>query len=114
MRILIVEDEFFPAVLLEEDLRAAGWTTVGPCATLAQAMSAAETENFDLAILDINLKGEMVYPLADELVTRGIPFIFLSGYTSRDLPERFRGLPKLSKPYNSVMLCKEIERVAAG
>jgi DNA-binding response OmpR family regulator len=112
MRILIVEDEFFPAVLLEEDLRAAGWTTVGPYATLAQAMSAAETEKFDLAVLDINLKGEMVYPLADELAARGIPFIFLSGYAGRDLPERFRGLPKLSKPYNATLLRKEIERVA--
>ena len=114
MRILIVEDEFFPGVLLEEDLRAAGWTTLGPYPTLSQAMSAAAAEQFDLAVLDINLKGEMVYPLADELTARGIPFMFLSGYTGRDLPERFRELPKLSKPYNAALLREEIERIAAS
>lgn len=112
MRILIVEDEFFPGILLEEDLRAAGWTTLGPYPTLSQAMSAAEAEQFDLAVLDINLKGEMVYPLADKLTARSIPFIFLSGYTGRDLPERFRELPRLSKPYNMAILREEIERIS--
>jgi two-component system, response regulator PdtaR len=112
MRILIVEDEFLPAILLEGDLREAGWTTVGPYTTLAKAMSALDTEQFDLAVLDINLNGEMVYPLAEELRKREIPFIFLSGYTARDLPEEFRGLPRLSKPYNAALLRKEIERVS--
>lgn len=112
MRIFIVEDEFFAAILLEEDLRTAGWSTLGPFTTLNQARGAAKTEQFDLAILDVNLDGEMVYPLADDLAARGIPFIFLSGYLSRDLPERFKATPKISKPYDAVLLRKEIERVA--
>jgi hypothetical protein len=74
---------------------------------------AAETEPFDFAVLDINLNGKMVYPLADDLLSRGIPFIFLSAYTSRDLPERFRDTPRLSKPFDAAILKREIERVAA-
>jgi DNA-binding response OmpR family regulator len=111
MRIFIVEDEFLAAMLLEDELRARGWLTLGPFTTLKQARDAAETEQFDLAILDINLGGEMVYPLADELAARGIPFIFLSGYLSRDLPERFKVRPKLSKPFNAPLLHGEIERI---
>ena len=114
MRIFVVEDEFFAAVLLEQELHAAGWATVGPFSTLKQARTAAETEQFDLALLDINLKGEMVYPLADELAARGIPFIFVSGYLSRDLPERFQARPKISKPYNTTTLRREIEKIAGA
>jgi DNA-binding response OmpR family regulator len=113
VRILIVEDEFFAAVLLEEDLRAAGWEPIGPFTTLARAIEAARAEIFDVAILDVNLNGEMVYPLADELAERKRPFIFLSGYGLRDLPERFRSLPKVAKPYNRASLMKEVERAAA-
>ena len=112
MRILIVEDEFFAAHLLEEDLRAAGFVTLGPFTTLGRAIEAARSEDFDLAILDVNLNGEMVYPLADELVARGMPFVFLSGYSLRDLPERFRTLPKVSKPYSAPVLMAEIQRIA--
>ena len=111
LRVLIVEDEFLAAVALEEDLHQEGWTTLGPYVTLAQTLNAAETEDFDLAVLDINLKGEMVYPLADELTARSIPFIFLSGYAGRDLPERFRTCAKLTKPCNAAVLRAEIKRV---
>ena len=108
MRILIVEDEFLVGLLLEEDLRSAGCSIVGPFSTLEVATQASRRERFDLAILDINLNGDMVYPLADELSARGIPFIFLSGYISANLPERFRQSPQLAKPHDPAALLTKL------
>ena len=109
VRVLLVEDEFLVAVMLEQDLRAAGHSILGPFKDLAQAIAATRREQFDLAILDINLNGEAVYPLADELLARGIPFLFLSGYV--ELPERFRASPRVSKPHNPAALIRTIQRM---
>jgi DNA-binding response OmpR family regulator len=108
MRVLIAEDEFLVSVQLEEDLRSAGCSILGPFSTLEAATRASHSERFDLAILDINLNGRRVYPLADELSARGVPFIFLSGYIATDLPERFRGMPHITKPHEPAALLKEI------
>jgi two-component system, response regulator PdtaR len=113
MRVLIVEDEFLVGIQLEDDLRAAGCSIVGPFNTLEKATQAARRDRFDLAILDVNLNGQMVYPLADELSARGIPFIFLSGYVSGDLPARFRRSPQVTKPHDPAVLSKEVQRVVA-
>jgi CheY-like chemotaxis protein len=112
-RVLIVEDEFFLAILLEEDLEAAGCTIIGPFKTVKTAVDAARNEAFDVAILDINLNGQMVYPLAEELSSRQIPFLFLSGYGFGDLPEEFRDVPRLAKPYETTMLLRELQRLLA-
>jgi len=112
MRILIAEDEFLVGVHLEEDLRSAGCSIVGPFSSLETAMRAARRERFDLAVLDINLNGTMVYPLADELSARGIPFIFLSGYIAADLPERFRQARQIAKPHDPAVLIEEIRAAA--
>jgi DNA-binding response OmpR family regulator len=114
MRVLIAEDEFLVGIQLEEDLRSAGCSIVGPFNTLERATQAARCERFDVAILDIHLNGEMVYPLADELSARGVPFILLSGYVTADLPERFRGSPQLTKPYDPAALRKQIRTVIAA
>jgi DNA-binding response OmpR family regulator len=108
MRILIAEDEFLLGIQLEEDLRSAGCSIVGPFTTLETATQASRHEPFDLAILDINLNGHMVYPLADELSARGIPFIFLSGYIPADLPEKFRRSPQIAKPHDPAALLEEV------
>jgi DNA-binding response OmpR family regulator len=112
--ILVAEDEFLVATVLEEDLRAAGYGIVGPFASLAKAVEAARSERFDLAILDVNLNGEMVYPLADELLSRGVPFLFLSGYGKAHLPERFRALPQLAKPYDPRDLLRRVAGCLGG
>jgi len=114
IRVLIAEDEFLVGIQLEEDLRSAGCSIVGPFTTLEAATRAARSERFDLAILDINLNGDMVYPLADEFLARGVPFIFLSGYVAADLPARFRRSPRLTKPHNPAALSKEIRTVVAS
>jgi DNA-binding response OmpR family regulator len=111
MRVLIAEDEFLVGIQLEEDLRSAGCSTVGPFSTLETATRASRFERFDLAILDINLNGDRVYPLADELSERGVPFIFLTGYIAADLPERFRRSPQITKPHDPAALIREIQTV---
>lgn len=108
MRVLVAEDEFLLGIQLEDDLRTAGCSIVGPFSTLEKATLAARRERFDLAVLDINLNGDRVYPLADELWARGVPFIFLSGYLPADLPERFRKSPQIAKPHDPRALIKAI------
>lgn len=96
--ILLVEDEFLLALQLEDLLQSRGGTIRGPYRTLDDAMNAAQREQFDFAILDINLNGTMVYPLADRLLARGTPFLFLTGYSLSNLPERFHPVTRLNKP----------------
>jgi PAS domain S-box-containing protein len=108
-RVLLVEDEFFLRLELEEWLRSAGCTIIGPFSALEPARhQAARGEPIDLAILDANLNGQMVYPLADDLLARGVPVIFLTGYEKASLPARFRVIPQVSKPYDPAALIKEI------
>jgi CheY-like chemotaxis protein len=113
-RILLVEDEFLVATLIEEDLRSAGCSVIGPFARLEPAMAAVKRERIDMAVLDINLNGVMSYPLADELAARRIPLMFLSGYVTMNLPERFRTMPRLSKPYDPKVLIQEVQRLASS
>ena len=109
MRVLIAEDESLVGIQLEEDLRSAGCSILGPFSTLEAATRASRFERFDVAILDINLNGARVYPLADELSARGVPFIFLTGYIAANLPERFRSSPQITKPHDPAVLIKEIQ-----
>jgi DNA-binding response OmpR family regulator len=108
IRVLIAEDEFLVGIQLEEELRAAGCAIVGPFSTLETATLAARRERFDLALLDINLNGIPVYPLADELHALGTPFIFVSGYLSAALPKRFRESPQIAKPHDPAALIRAI------
>lgn len=111
-RVMIVEDEFLLALTLEDDLRDAGAVPLGPYAALAETLAAIEKENFDLAVLDINLDGEMSYPAADALIARGVPFVLLTGYAGTSLPERFRECPRLSKPYDVAGLIETIRELS--
>jgi DNA-binding response OmpR family regulator len=79
-RILVVEDEGLVSMLIEDALLEEGATVVGPFATLADALDAAQTQEFDAALLDVNLRGKTVYPVAELLSERGIPFLLLTGY----------------------------------
>jgi DNA-binding response OmpR family regulator len=107
-RVLLVEDEFLLAITVENDLKAAGADIAGPYHTLQSALAATDHERFDCAVLDVNLGDAMVYPLADELASRSLPFLFLSGYSTEQLPARFAKVPRLSKPYRSTALVAAI------
>lgn len=99
-RILIVEDEAMISMLIEDMVVDFGCEVVGPAARLDHALTLALQEDFDLAVLDINVDGTVIYPVADVLRFRGIPFIFATGYDFRTLPQRFQGSPTLSKPFS--------------
>jgi CheY-like chemotaxis protein len=111
MRILVAEDEFFIALVVEETLQSLGCTVVGPFPDLAQATEAAAQEPVDGAVLDINLGGEMVYPLAERLERNGVPFVFTTGYAIADLPERFRVFDCLRKPVDAITLKRALCRM---
>lgn len=99
LRILVVEDEMMIAFFIEDCLNTLGHTVVGPASRVANALRLLETETFDLALLDINVAGEEIYPVANELKARGIPFVFLSGYGSRGLRGEWVGSAILAKPF---------------
>lgn len=99
LRVLLVEDEIMVAVLLEQMLGEFGYEVVGPVARLAKAVEMAQRERLDLAILDVNLNGKEVYPVAEALAARDIPFIFSTGYGNGGLRARYRDRPTLPKPF---------------
>jgi DNA-binding response OmpR family regulator len=99
-RVLIVEDEFLLGFSLLEDLTEAGAEVVGPVSTVDEALQIVASESFDLAVLDINVRGEMSFAVADELLARNVPLIFLTGYDADVIPDRLQWLPRLGKPYH--------------
>jgi len=103
-RVLIVEDELLVALLLEDFLLELGCTILGPFGSVAKAMDAARTEAFDLAVLDVNLAGEKVYPVAELLTERRIPFLFLSGYGDEAIPADRREWTVCAKPFKGADL----------
>jgi CheY-like chemotaxis protein len=99
--ILIVEDEALVAMLIETVLEDCGCTIVGPCGTVEKALQAAQTEEFDLAVLDVNLHGQKVYPVAEVLTERRIPFVFLSGYGDEAIPPGRGAWKVCAKPFKT-------------
>nr|WP_152712883.1 response regulator [Microvirga tunisiensis] len=99
MRILVVEDEAAISLLLEDMLLDFGCEVVGPAARLSAALDAVAREQVDLAILDVNVAGEPIYPVAEALAQRSIPFVFSTGYGSAGIRDAFRDRPVLQKPF---------------
>lgn len=104
LRVLVVEDELFIAMMLEGALRDEGCVVVGPVPRVANAVKAAQDEPIDVAVLDVNLGGEQVFPVADALVERRVPFVFLTGYGGGVLPAAHADRPVLSKPFKYATL----------
>jgi CheY-like chemotaxis protein len=100
-RILVVEDELLIAMVIEAVLADEACEVVGPIGRLDAALQAAEAEMLDAALLDVNVEGEVVFPVADILARRGIPFAFVTGYGSGRVPAPYRDRPVLTKPYRS-------------
>jgi CheY-like chemotaxis protein len=98
-RVLVVEDEMLIGMLLEDMLTDMGHVVVGVAPRVNDALAAVQKEAFDLAILDVHLNGQAVFPVAEALIERGIPFVFATGYGERGLPDQYRTRPILQKPF---------------
>ena len=105
-RVLVVEDEYFLAVELEDELEMAGAVVIGPIGDLEGALQQVRGDGFDLAVLDLNLGGNRAYPVADALAERGVPFVFASAYTSAEIPLRHEHVRLVEKPYSPSSLIK--------
>ncbi|TCV67358.1 response regulator [Neorhizobium sp. S3-V5DH] len=104
IKVLVVEDEGFVALLIEDMLSDLGCEIVASVAELQEACAVAAAEEIDLAVLDVNLGGERSFPVAEVLLERGVPFIFSTGYGTAGLPEEFIGRPVLAKPFSAKAL----------
>jgi len=96
-RILVVEDELMIRMLLEDMLDELGYTVAAEAAHMDEALEATKNADFDFAILDANLNGQPISPVADALVARGTPFVFATGYG--EMPEPYRDRLTLKKPF---------------
>jgi CheY-like chemotaxis protein len=111
LRVLVVEDEYFLADDIEQILKAHGAEIVMLSGTVADAISRIKADGFEVALLDINLRGEMAYSAADELKQREVPFGFITGYDKQAIPERFSTIPYWSKPYDGRQLVNDVQRI---
>ena len=108
LRVLVVEDEAAISLLLEDMLLDFGCEVVGPAARLATALQLAKDEPLDVAILDVNVAGEAIYPVVAELAERNIPFVFSTGYGSAGIKDTYRDRPVLQKPFAQHDLKKKL------
>jgi CheY-like chemotaxis protein len=98
-RVLLVEDETLIAMLLEDILDDLGYDVAGSAADFNEGMRLASAESFDFAILDVNVGGREIFPIAEQLAARDIPFIFSTGYGAYGLPDEWKNRPVLPKPF---------------
>jgi CheY-like chemotaxis protein len=110
-RILLVEDEMLVVWLLEDMLADLGCTVVGPASSVNQALAMIDTEAIDAVVLDVNLNGQVSYPIADALAARGVPFVLSTGYDKDTLLDGYRALPVLQKPFHRSELSNRLAKL---
>jgi CheY-like chemotaxis protein len=112
-RVLVVEDEIMIRMLLEDMLDDLGYEVAGAAGSLEEALALARESEIDVAILDVNLNGNPVYPVAAALAGRNVPFIFSTGYGEQGLPEDYRNCQLLQKPFQLENLERALAMVAS-
>lgn len=110
LTVLIVEDEPLIAMSLEDALLDRGVTCLGPAGSVAVALEMIEAGGFDIALLDVNLRGERVDAVADRLAAIGIPFIFTTGHGADGLPDAHRARPVIGKPFRDLDITDALAR----
>jgi len=110
-RVLVVEDQYLVADEMRRVVEGLGGQVVGPVPRAQRALDLLDAGEVDFALLDINLAGENVYPLAAELLRRGAPFIFATGCEPWVIPTEFRDTPRLEKPVTAKALIDAINRL---
>lgn len=109
LQVFIAEDESLIAMLLEDILDDLGFSIAASVPTLREALDQAAVVQADVAILDINLGGDPIFPVAEQLAARNIPFIFASGYGATTLPDEWRMRPTLPKPFTSEQVAQALQ-----
>jgi CheY-like chemotaxis protein len=113
LRVLVVEDEMMVSMLIEDMLTDLGCQVVGPASRLDEAMQLAATSELDCAVLDVNLGGQPIFPLADLLRERGLPIAFATGYGDAGLRAIDHGAPVLQKPFREGDLARVLGELRA-
>jgi CheY-like chemotaxis protein len=116
LRLLVVEDEAMVAMLLEEMLSDLGCIVVEVVGSVSGGLARVGDAalDFDAAVLDVNLGGEKVYPVADKLAGKGVPFIFSTGYGLAGIAPDYARIPTLAKPFGPRALATTLLAVLAG
>ena len=109
LRVLVVEDEPMIRMLITDMLQELGCKVGAEAADIDRAVALAHSTDFDLAILDVNLKGKVITPVAEIVRARGLPIIFATGYGSEGVPPEFRDRPALQKPFQLETLASAID-----
>ena len=113
LKVLVVEDEALVSMLVEDMLTDLGCTVVGPAAEIEEALKLANSADIDAALLDVNLGGRPIFPVADALRARGVPYAFASGYGEAGISEDHRGSAVLQKPFREADLRRVLEGLVA-
>ncbi len=108
LRILVVEDEVLISMMLQDMLRELGHTCPHAVGRFEEALKLARSGDFDLAILDVNIRGQSTYPVADIIAERGVPFIFATGYGLTGINPAYQSTPVLQKPFDLPSLAQMI------
>ena len=112
--ILVVEDEPLIAMMLEDFLESLGHSVTATCESVNEALVEADKGGFDLAILDVNLKGESVWPVATRLREKNVPFVIATGGHVDPPPAEFANVPVIEKPYTVDRVTPAIDAAIAG
>ena len=113
LRVLVVEDEMVVSMLIEDMLTDLGCSVVGPASRLDEALELAKMSDLDCAVLDVNLGGQPIFPLADLLRERGKPFAFATGYGDAGVRDVDKGTPVLQKPFREGDLARVLGELRA-
>lgn len=112
--VFLVEDEAMIRMMVADMLEDLGYTIAAEAGEIDQAIKLARATNFDIAILDVNVNGKLISPVAGVIASRNRPFIFATGYGTQGLPPEFRDRPALQKPFQMESLAAMIERTLRG
>jgi CheY-like chemotaxis protein len=107
--VFLVEDEVMIRMMVADMLEELGYSVAAEAGEIDEAMKLAQSAEFDLAILDVNVNGKVISPVADLIRARNLPFIFATGYGSAGVPEQYRDRPALQKPFQIETLAKMID-----
>ena len=112
--ILLVEDEVMIRMMVADMLEELGYVIAGEAGDIDEGVRLVQSTDFDIAILDVNVNGKVITPVAEAVQLRGRPFVFATGYGAQGLPEKFRDRTTIQKPFQIETLARTIEIVLKG